>query len=394
MKKIVIFLYICCVACLFNISPYVVCADSSNKNVEQELEGQILKDLSNIDLSRLDETLIELNEKYNFTQSITVKDFIEQLISGQYFTNYNSIFDVIFNLLASNLKNIVPLIFLIIGVSILSSILKSTKGSALNGGVSDLIHFVCFAVIVLLLAGSITNVISVTKNTLDKLSNQMEALLPIMLTLLTATGGLTSVGIYKPIVAVLCNGVSLVFSKFLFPIFLLSFLFLIVGNLSKNIRLNKFNELLTSIFKWSVGFVCTMFTAFLTIQGISAGKYDGISIKATKFAMKSYIPLIGSFISDGLDLILCSSVLIKNAVGVVGIVVILLTIITPIIQILLLKFALQFVSAILQPVGDSRICEFCSGCSKILVYPIVLILAVVFMFVICVGLVMTTANIV
>ena len=167
-----------------------------------------------------------------------------------------------------------------------------------------------------------------------------------------------------------------------------------IGNLSKNVSLSKFNEFISSIFKWVVGFVCTMFSAFLVVQGISAGKYDGISLKATKFAVKSYIPLIGGFISDGFDLIICSSILIKNAVGVVGIVLIILSIISPIIQILVLKFSLQLISAILQPVGDSRICEFCNGCSKILVYPIVLILAVAFMFFLSTGLIMSTANLI
>lgn len=393
MKKIIILLCVC-VASLFNISPYVVYADSTSSNVEKQLESQILKDLGNLDFSDLDDVLNKINNQYNFTNNLSVKNLISQITSGEYFSNYSSIFDVVKNFLFSNLKNVIPLIFLIVGISILSMFLNSTKSSSSKNGVGDLIHFVCFSVVVLVLITTISNVIEVAKTTLSNLSGQMETLLPIMLTLLTATGGLTSVGIYKPIVVVLCNGVSLIFSKFLFPIFVVSFIFLIVGNLSKNIKLNKFNDFLSSVFKWVVGFVCTMFTAFLAIQGISAGKFDGISIKATKFAVKSYIPLIGGFISDGFDLILCSSILIKNAVGVVGIILILFTIISPILQIVVLKLALQLTAAILQPIGDSRICEFCSGCSKILVYPIVLILAVSFMFFVCVGLIMTTANIV
>lgn len=392
MKKIVIFLCVC-VACLFNISPYVVCADSKNKSLEQELENQVLKDLSNLDFSNLEDALQDINNQYKLTDAITVKDFIAQITSGKYFSNYNSVFEAVKSFLFSSLKNVVPLIFLIVGIAILSLFLNSTKSSSVKNGVSDLIHFVCFSVVVLILINSITNVVDIVKNTLGNLTGQMEILFPIMLTLLTATGGLTSVGIYKPIVAILTNGVSLVFSKFLFPIFVVSFIFLVVGNLSKTVKLNKFNDFLSSIFKWVVGFVCTMFSAFLMIQGISAGKFDGISIKATKFAVKSYIPLIGGFISDGFDLILCSSVIIKNAVGVVGIILILLTIISPIVKIVVLKLALQLVAAILQPIGDSRICDFCSGCSKILVYPIVLILAVAFMFFISVGLIMTTANI-
>jgi stage III sporulation protein AE len=70
----------------------------------------------------------------------------------------------------------------------------------------------------------------------------------------------------------------------------------VLSFISKTIKLDKITGFLNSVFKWSIGIVFTLFSGFLTIQGISAGKFDGVSIKATKFAMKSYIPIIGSYI--------------------------------------------------------------------------------------------------
>ena len=121
-----------------------------------------------------------------------------------------------------------------------------------------------------------------------------------------------------------------------------------------------------------------MFSSFLTLQGISAGRYDGISVSATKFAIKSYIPIIGGYLSDGLDFIVLSSVLIKNAIGVAGLIIIAITIISPIIELLILKFSLQFLSAILETLGDDRISNLITKCSKILLFPIVILLAVSF----------------
>lgn len=391
-RKITLLLVLCVIS-FFNISPYVVCADSESSQIEENLNSQIIKDLSSLDFSDLDATLSDLQSVYKFLPNLSAKDLLLNITSGKYFQDYTSVFDAVINLIFYSVKSIIPLIVFIVAIAILGSILNTIKSSN-TSSVSNLIHFVCFSVVVLLLSSSITSIMQSTTATLNSLTNLMQIVFPVMLTLLTATGGLVSVGIYKPIVSILSSGVSIVFSKFLFPLFVLSFLFLVIGNLSKNVSLSKFNEFISSIFKWVVGFVCTMFSAFLVVQGISAGKYDGISLKATKFAVKSYIPLIGGFISDGFDLIICSSILIKNAVGVVGIVLIILSIISPIIQILVLKFSLQLISAILQPVGDSRICEFCNGCSKILVYPIVLILAVAFMFFLSTGLIMSTANLI
>lgn len=397
MKKFIIFLAVC-VVCFFNVNPsYIIYAEANKSNeesIEKELSGNVISQLESLDFSALDYYLNEINNNYNFTNSTNVSDVVKLITSGEYFNNYSNVFSGVLNILFANVKNVLPVLFLIIGVAIIGSILNSLKSSNVSSGVNDIIHFVCYAVVVLLLVANITKIISLTNNTLNSMSGQMEIIFPILLTLLTAVGGITSVGIYKPVVAVLTQGVGFIFSKVLFPVFTISFIFLVVSNLSKNVKLDKFSGFLSSLFKWIVGFVFTMFAAFLSIQGVSAGKFDGISVKATKFAVKSYIPLIGGYISDGFDLILCASVIIKNAVGVIGLMLMLLTIISPILQIVIFKLGLQLVSAILEPVGESRISNFASGCSKIMIYPIVLILAVAFMYVLSVGLIMTTANVV
>lgn len=393
MKKLIILLAICVVG-MFNIHPFIAVYADTESDLEEKLNTNIVEQIKDLNFDELDYYLAQLQKDYNFVKTTSFSDTIKQVATGNYFSEYDNVFDAVINLLFGNFKNILPLLFLIIAIAVLGSILNSLKSSSINGGVNDLIHFVCFSVVVLILVGSITHVITLTSTTLNLMGKQMEIVFPIMLTLLTAIGGVSSVGIYKPVVAILTQGVSFIFSKLLFPIFIMSFIFLIIGNLNKNMKLEKFNGFLSSTFKWVVGFVFTLFGAFLTIQGISAGKFDGISIKATKFAVKSYIPLIGGFISDGFDLILYSSVIIKNAVGVVGLFLIFGTILSPIIQILILKLGLQLVSAVLEPIGDGRIGNFASGCSKILIYPIVLILAVSFMYLLSVGLIMTTANII
>jgi len=394
MRKFIIFLCACIVG-FFNVNPMVtVYANSKTSKLEQELETSISDQLSDLNFSNLDSYLNDINKNYNFIESTNFKDLVQKISQGDYFSNYQNIFDAIFNLLFGNIKSIIPLLFLIVAIAVLGSIVNNLKSDKVSGGVGDLIHFVCYGVVVLILVGSISHIIALTSSCLNGMLSQMQIIFPIMLTMLVSIGGVVSAGIYKPIVSILTQVVGFIFSNLLFPLFILSFVFLIIGNLSSNIKLNRFNNFFSSVFKWSVGFIFTMFSAFLTIQGISAGKFDGISIKATKFAVKSYIPLIGGYISDGFDLIMGASVIIKNAVGVAGLFLIFANVLKPIIYIMALKLGLQLVSAILEPMGDGRIGNFASGCSKILTYPIVIILSVAFMYLLSVGLIMTTANII
>jgi stage III sporulation protein AE len=175
--------------------------------------------------------------------------------------------------------------------------------------------------------------------------------------------------------------------------FIILFIFSIISHLTETVKLDKLKGFFSSCFKWSVGIVFTLFAGFLSIQGISAGRFDSISIKATKFAIKSYIPIIGGYLSDGMDFLVLGSVLVKNTIGLVGILILFISIISPIISMLVLKLGFQFVSAILELSGSKRMSSFISDCSKILVYPIVLILGIAFMYIITITLVMCTANI-
>ena len=109
--------------------------------------------------------------------------------------------------------------------------------------------------------------------------------------------------------------------------------------------------------------------------------------------MKSYVPFVGGYLSDGFDLILSSSVLIKNAVGATGLMLLLATVAVPIIKIVILIFGFKLTSAILEPIADSRISSFIFSVSKALNMLVACLLAVAFMYLLSVGVLMCTCNI-
>ena len=159
-------------------------------------------------------------------------------------------------------------------------------------------------------------------------------------------------------------------------------------------KLDKFNSFISSLFKWCVGIVFTLFFAIFTIQGISAGSFDSLSIRTTKYTIRSYIPVMGGYLSDGMDLILSSSILIKNSIGLVGLFLIITTIISPLLEIVVFSLLLKLTSAILQPMGNSKTSNFLMSTSKSITMLSSCIIAVGFMYLISVGLVMTTSNVV
>ena len=137
----------------------------------------------------------------------------------------------------------------------------------------------------------------------------------------------------------------------------------------------------------------TIFFALLSIQGISAGSFDSISVRTMKFTMSSYVPVLGGYLSQGMDIILASSVLIKNAVGVVGIMILLSSIIAPILEIVVLSLMFKIVSAILQPLNNNKLTNFLHATSHCIIMLSTCLIVVAFMYLIMIGLCMASANI-
>ena len=136
----------------------------------------------------------------------------------------------------------------------------------------------------------------------------------------------------------------------------------------------------------------TFFFTFLTIQGISAGSFDGVSVKTAKYAIKNYVPIVGGYLSDGFNLIMSSSILIKNAVGVAGLFLLFATIIIPVVKIAIFSLGMKLSSAIIEPISDSRMTDFVYTVGKNMGFLVATILCVSFMYLIAIALIICTGN--
>lgn len=361
--------------------------NSSNSTLEDYVNDQ----LGDIDFAGFEQIIEDLNneQKAIFGDSFTVK--LKKILSGEEQINFTSLGSMVLSVFSKDIVEILPLLCSLIAIGILSSIITQTSYSS-DKSVADIVHFVCFGVIITIVFSWTSSVIKLTSNTLSLLKTQMEVSFPILLTLMTALGSTISVGVYQPVVAILSGSVMTIFTNIILPLFVFCMVFTVAGNLSNNVKLNGFSKLFMSIFKWTIGITFTLFSSLLVVQGITAGSYDGLSIRTTKYALKSYIPFVGSYLADGLNLILTSSMLIKNSVGLAGLILLFATIIAPIVKILVLKLSLALASSILEPICDKRICDFLGGVSKCLSMLIATICAIGFAYLIITGLIMCSGN--
>lgn len=381
MKKYLAIIVLCffciCISCDFS----VVRADELSDNINEQLE--------NIDFTDFEEyfnSLTDLPDNKSFFS------YIKGMLKGEFNFEFENFLAYVFNSFFTSIKDYLPIFLIIIAISLLCGILQKIKSSFLDESVSEVILFVCLMSIILLLIGQVFSVYKTTENIIKNIAKLSEIMSPIILTLMVASGGSVSASIYKPTVAFLSNGIISIFLYLIMPLVALTFIFNTISNFSSSIKLEKYSAVVSSIIKWIIGFIITIFTVFLSIQGITSATFDGISIKATKYAISNSVPIVGGLVRDGFDLLIAGSILIKNVVGITGVFALFYTIISPILSIFIFSLMLKLVCAIIQPITDSKITNFCETTAKSLSYLTVVLISVGFMLFITILLIIISAN--
>ena len=392
------FISLCIVfLCVFSVSflppEYVYAQEETQQSPQQNLEESVYDRLSNIDLSNFEDILNNLSpESLNIFGKNSFFQKVNSILSGDVGDNFGSFLLCILDLFFGNIVKYIPIICVIIGIAILGTLISGLKTEESN--INSIVNFVCFSLIVVLISVQCVGLLNEVSACISGLKVQMDLLFPLLLTLLAGAGGVSSAGIFQASTAILANVVLQIFTIVIIPLFLTSFVFSILGNLVESVKLSKFNDLINTILKWLVGIIFGIFSFVLTIQGIVAGSFDGMSINATKFALKSYIPILGGYLSDGFNYVAASGVLIKNSVGLAGLLLLISSIIPTFVRIVVLGVLLKVASAVIQPLGATKISDFLTQVSKLMFYLVGILLVVAFMYVLSVGLIMCVANII
>lgn len=395
-NKIIVILMVVMISLFSIISPLeTFCADEEVFTLNKNLNESVLEELQEIDFSGFEDVITEFNEKdINIFSLENIKDKVYSIISGENAVSYSNFFACLFSSMVEVIIKYLPMLSIIIAIGVLSNLLNGVKSKFNEKSTKNLTELVCFLSVTMLVIGMIKNISEKSGLAISSMVKQMNIIFPILITLMIGLGANASVGVYKPIVAIISTYVADFFNFFIVPLFMLSFVLGIISNMSDSVKLDKLTSVVSSIFKWTVGLIFTLFFAVFSLQGIAVGSFDSLSIRTTKYTIKSYIPVMGGYLSDGMDLILSSTLLIKNSVGLVGVLMIITTIISPLLEIVVFSLMLKLISAILQPLGNSKSSNFLFATSKAITMLSSAIIAIGFMYILSIGMVMTTANVV
>ena len=101
--------------------------------------------------------------------------------------------------------------------------------------------------------------------------------------------------------------------------------------------------------------VLLLFVGYLTVSGAVAGSADAVTIKAAKFAMSGMVPVVGGILSDAAETVLAGAGILKNAVGVFGMLAVLAMCVGPFLQLGIHYLTYKLTSALSATVSGGRV---------------------------------------
>ena len=321
----------------------------------EQLQEEVQKLLDALDTEELEAYLATLPQY----EGSDLKEMLASIVTGDFSLDYSSLWQSVLALVWEEGKVMLPAFAVILAVTLLCGILNSAKNGFLKSTMTDIIHFAAYLSVGAVLLSVLISVLQAGFSAIGSMQRQMQIIYPILLTLMAASGGAVSAGIYRPAVAFLSSAVCEMFTAVVLPTSVVVIVLTFVGSLSDEVRTSKLGDFFKSVNKWLIGLALGLLGIFLTVQGITAAQYDGISLRAAKYLVSGSVPIVGGFLSGGLDLVLAGSALIKNAVGSFAVFLLFGAILRPVLLFAAFQLFLRLSAAVAEPVGG-RISAFLS----------------------------------
>ena len=364
---------------LFFFSPRLsVHAEEEKGNAAEKIGETVEEMLDKIDLRFLSD-YEDLAERF-FGGNGTLKEDLLSAMKGETATDYADLFSYLKGLLFSSLKNKLPLIVSLFCLIVFCSLARAFAPGKSENGTGEIVHFVTFAVVISAVSVVVAEALNETKETIDRMSGVIDGVLPVLLSIMAATGQSSSVSAFGPAASFFSVCSASVIGNVVYPV--VSFLFAIaaVSNIGKGIRLNSLFSFFQSLLKWLIGLFCATFSLYLTVRGLAASSFDGIALRTLKYAVGNSVPYVGGILKEGADVILVSATLVKNALGVFGILVVFSAAIVPVTNMIALRFLLKLLAGVTEPLSGGRVGDFFEKTAVVLDFLIAAILLTGFLF--------------
>lgn len=265
-------------------------------------------------------------------------------------------------------------------LAVLCSVLQNLQSSFARSQVAALAYGVSFVFLTVIAFTAFYHTLQVAMQAVDAMVTFMEALLPLLLSLLAGAGAVATAGLFSPLMLMVVTGVGVLVKHCVLPLLLVGAALECVNYLTEQYKLRALAGLFKQCGMLLLGLMMMLFLGLVTIQGVAGSVSDGLALRTAKFATANFVPVVGKVFSDAVELVMGASLLLKNAVGIFGVLTVGSLCLTPVLKLFSLTAVIKLTGALVEPMGDARMAKCLTSLGGYLLLVTGAVLTVALMF--------------
>ena len=317
---------------------------------------------------------------------------LESIRSGQLKLDPKSLLQALGKIFFQEVLTHVALLGKLLVLGTVLALLEHLTSAFEENTVARLAHGVGLLALLTVALSSFTLAMDTGRDAIGTMVGLMQSLLPVILTLTAAMGGLTTVSLMQPVIIIAMNLLGALTSNVVFPLIFCAAILGIVNQLSERLQLSRLANLFRDGSGILLSLFITVFLGILTIQGAAGAISDGVGIRTAKFATAAFIPVVGKILTDAVDVVVGCSLFMKNAIGIVGAVILIFLCALPVMKILSAVIVYKVAAALMQPLGAQQLGDALQLLGNYLFIVFAAVLAVGVMFLVVITIVVGLGN--
>lgn len=292
-----------------------------------------------------------------YANGFTLSELLSRIAKGEISLSAKGVLSELSNALFGEVIGVFKTMMLVIGLVVLSSLLSGLSSGLGRESVNNMAKYVCFIAVIGITSSVFYDVISVAEGAIENLALFMRSAVPVMIASLIASGAIVSASTLEPFMLGITEAALSLIQYLFMPLVMIGAALGIVNSLSDELKTTGLISLINKTVKYGLSVLLTIFVAFAGLKSIASAGADGLTIKLTKFASSNLIPVVGGILSDAVVTVMNCSEVIKNALGVIGVIIVFFIAVMPVVKIIAALLIFRVVAAICEPIGSKSTVE-------------------------------------
>jgi len=321
---------------------------------ESEAVFSLQDTLKNLDIQSLEEFKSRIDGEMNpFLQSKPVKEWLVDFVKGDWEFDFKQVPEDIVRFLFKEIVANSSLLSKLLILSVLAALLINLQTSFASG-IGKISYMACFLALCALALGTFKVALGIGHQTIDNMVDFMVSMLPPMMVLVAGLGNINTSVMLFPILmtaaTAFANGIKLI----VFPLIIMSALLNLANHISETVKVERMAKFCTQIAQISMGFFLTIFVGIVTLRALYGSVLDKVALRTTRFVTDNAIPIVGKMVGDTIEVAAGYVVMLKDALGIFGVLIISGIVLFPLLKIAALALIYKLVGAVIEPMGDAR----------------------------------------